>query len=167
LRLLSDSFKKSPRCFILQSLLATAAMAIILYFVKYLTQAAVVAALGASTFLAFAVPHGTTARPKKMLAGYFIGIVSGVGVSFLVGALPSSTLPGSGDFIPLTAGAVAVGLSIFLMTATASEHPPAAGVALSFAASGWTWETIGFILLFAIILSVVKKLLNRFMINLF
>ena len=75
MRLICDSFKKSPRCYILQSLLATAAMAIILCFVKYLTRTAVVAALGASTFLAFAVPHGVTSQPKKMLAGYAIGII--------------------------------------------------------------------------------------------
>jgi CBS-domain-containing membrane protein len=128
LRLLSDSFKKSPRCYILQSLLA---------------------------------------RPKKMIAGYAIGIICGMALSLLLTGLPFAVLSMDYDFIPLTAGAIAVGLSIFLMTITANEHPPAAGVALSFAVSGWEWETIGFILLFAIMLSIVKRLLGRFMVNLF
>ncbi len=142
-------------------------MAIILCFVKYLTRTAVVAALGASTFLAFAVPHGVTSQPKKMLAGYAIGIICGIALSLLLTGLPLAGLSVDYDFVPLTGGAVAVGLSIFLMTVTGNEHPPAAGVALSFAVSGWAWETIEFILLFAIILSIVKKLLARYMVNLF
>ena len=142
-------------------------MAIIFCFIKYLTQAAVVASLGASTFLAFAVPHGVTARPKKMIGGYIIGIICGILLFSLLQLWPFARLSVADDFVPLISGAIAVGFSTFLMTVTSTEHPPAVGVALGFAVGGWTWETISFILLFAIILSAVKRRLHKHMINLF
>jgi len=48
-QLIDKSFIRSPKSYIIQSLLAVAVLAIILYFVEVLTHAAVVAALGAST----------------------------------------------------------------------------------------------------------------------
>ena len=62
MQLMDKSFKRAPKSYIMQSLLAVVAVAIILYFVEVLTHAAIVAALGASAFIVFAMPHSITAK---------------------------------------------------------------------------------------------------------
>ena len=56
MHIIDKSFTTAPKSYIIQSILAVVALAIILYFVEVLTHAAIVAALGASTFVIFAMP---------------------------------------------------------------------------------------------------------------
>jgi len=68
MRIFDENFKKNPKNYILQSLLALAAMLVILSFVEILTRTAIVAALGASTFIVFAMPNSRTASPRRLTA---------------------------------------------------------------------------------------------------
>lgn len=70
MRIIDKSFIRAPGSYIIQSLLALVAVAIILYFVEVLTHAAIVAALGASTFVIFAMPHSVTAQPRRLIGGH-------------------------------------------------------------------------------------------------
>ena len=63
--------------------------------------------------------------------------------------------------------ALAVGLSIFLMTVTNTEHPPAASTALGVVAHVWSYEVVIFILLAAISLAIVRRLLRSHLRDLF
>jgi hypothetical protein len=53
------------------------------------------------------------------------------------------------------------------MTITNTEHPPAAGTALGIAAYEWSWEIAVFVLLSAIGLAIIRRLLRRFLVDLF
>ena len=77
MQLIDKSFKRAPKSYIMQSLLAVVAVAIILYFVEVLTHAAIVAALGASAFIVFAMPHSITAKSRRLIGGHIVGIISG------------------------------------------------------------------------------------------
>lgn len=64
------------------------------------------------------------------------------------------------------AGALAIGLSIFIMTITNTEHPPAAGTALGLVAHEWSYQVIIFVLLCAICLAIARRLLKNHLKNL-
>ncbi len=69
MEIFDKSFVRKPRNYIIQSLLALIAVGIILYFVEILTHAAIIAALGASTFIVFAMPNSVTAQPRRLIGG--------------------------------------------------------------------------------------------------
>jgi len=64
MHILDRKLKKTWRSYVLQSLLAALALMAILYFLDILTHAAIVAALGASAFIIFAMPKSVLARPE-------------------------------------------------------------------------------------------------------
>ena len=68
--------------------------------------------------------------------------------------------------VPSVTAALAVGLSILIMVATNTEHPPAAGVALGIVIDPWQWSAIAFVLVGALGLSVIRVILKPKMINL-
>ena len=59
-------------------------------------------------------------------------------------------------------GAIAVGIAIFIMAVTNTEHPPAAGIALGLVINTWGWMTIVFILCAIAWLTIVRKLLKPY-----
>ena len=167
LEIIDKSFTKAPKNYIVQSLLATIAIAIILYFIEGLTHAAIVAALGASTFIVFAMPHTITAQPRRLIGGHIVGLLCGLLCYYAIIVGPLGELTVNWEVIRWFAYALSVGLSIFLMTITNTEHPPAAGTALGIVTHEWTSGTIVSILLFAISLAVVRRLLRSRLKNLF
>ena len=58
---------------------------------------------------------------------------------------------------------LSVGLGILIMVMTNTEHPPAAGTALG---HGWSPSAVGFVLVGAVILSAVRIVLGRKLVNL-
>ena len=70
------------------------------------------------------------------------------------------------------AAALSVGIGIFIMVVTNTEHPPAAGTSLGLVIqccqpmAGIDWASISFILVSAIMLSAVRIALRDRMINL-
>jgi CBS-domain-containing membrane protein len=161
------SFVQKPRNYVMQSLLAMAAMMVILSFVEVLTEAAIVAALGASTFIVFAMPRSITARPRRLIGGHAVGIICGLicYYSFLTG--PLGEFSGEHQLMLWFAYALSVAISLFFMTVTNTEHPPAASTALGIVAYGCSWQTVLFVLLFAVGLSIVRRLLSSRLIDLF
>lgn len=80
--------------------------------------ALLVASMGASAVLLFAVPEGALSKPWAVFGGHV--------VSAIVGVTCAATIPnGSG------AAALAVGLSILLMSVCRCTHPPGGATALS------------------------------------
>lgn len=163
MQIIDKSFTRAPKSYIIQSLLATIAIVVILYFVEVLTHAAIVAALGASTFIVFAMPHSITAQPRRLIGGHIVGLLCGslCYYAFLTGRL--GELSANWELLTWFAYALAVGLSIFLMTITNTEHAPAAGTALGIVAHGWSYPTVVFVLVCAISLAIVRRLLRRYL----
>jgi len=142
----------------MQSLLAVVAVAVILYFVEVLTHAAIVAALGASAFVVFAMPHSITAHPRRLIGGHVVGLLCGTFCYYAFLSGPLGKLITSWEFTTLFIYALAVGLSIFLMAITNTEHPPAAGTALGIVAHAWSYQVVIFVLLCAVSLAIVRRL---------
>ena len=69
MHIIDKSFTRAPKSYIIQSLLAVIVVAVILYFVEIITHAAIVAALGSSAFIVFAMPHSITAKPRRLIGG--------------------------------------------------------------------------------------------------
>ncbi|WP_395393223.1 HPP family protein [Novosphingobium sp. BL-8A] len=90
-----------------------------------------VAPLGASAVLVFAVPASPLAQPWPVIGGDLLSAVVGIAVGKLVGD-------------PWLAGSLAVGLAIAVMMATRCLHPPGGACALlcALGATGtpaWGW----------------------------
>jgi CBS-domain-containing membrane protein len=167
MEIIDKSFIQKPKNYILQSLLALLALLVILSFIEILTQAAIVAALGASTFIVFAMPRSITAKPRRLIGGHVVGIICGLicYYAFLTG--PLGELSGEHELFLWFAYALSVALSLFFMTITNTEHPPAAATALGIVTHGCSWQTVLFILIFAIGLAIVRRLLRERLIDLF
>ena len=161
--LIDKKFKRNKKKYIVQCLMAAVSISAILISLNTFFNTAVLASFGATSFIVFAMPHQKTSNPRRLIGGYVVGIAVGAGMCCLVSALPFHE---AGWLISLS-GALAVALSIFLMTMTNTEHPPAAGVALGIALDGF--DPVGLLLIFSavLILVVVKYALRRWMINLF
>lgn len=159
MRFVDEKFRRIPLRFLAQSCLAFVAVAIIAVYLGVITNGAVVAALGASAFIVFATPNHDTAQPRRLIGGHCICIVIGLlcSMPFRFGVLPRSEVS-----IGLIAAA-AVGLAIFAMTMTDTEHPPAAGNALAFAISVRGTEHVMFILGAVICLASIHRIFRRWL----
>ena len=89
----------------------------------------VVASMGASAVLLFAVPHGPLSQPWNLFGGHLISAAIGVGIA---------------QWVPnvMVAASLAVGLSISVMYLTRCLHPPGGATGVARVASGisprWT-----------------------------
>jgi CBS-domain-containing membrane protein len=161
IEIIDKTFLKSPRHYIVQSLMAVLALIIILNFVSLFTQTVIVAVLGASTFIVFAMPGTIAAEPRRLIGGNVVGIITGVVCFYALMNPAMMNLYAQYTLMHWIPAAVSVGLSMFLMVIFNVEHPPAAGTALGLVISPWTYQTILFILLYAILLSVVKVVFRK------
>ena len=114
--------------YLYQSLLATIIIFIILLILD-IQNAVVVASIGSSAFLVFTMPHIITARPRRLIGGHIIGLLSGS---------LCALIPHTGTITSISVFALAVGISMFLMVALDFEHPPASGTALGIAMTGFS-----------------------------
>jgi len=162
MRFLDQNFKNNPRPYLFQSACASLYILLILLVLDTRQNAAIIASVGASVFLVFTTPRQYYACPKALVGGYLVGIILGVFFSwFSRSDMFSATL--SLNIRHIICGAAAVGISIFLMVITDTEHPPAAGMALSLVLSQWTPATLAFIIGAVVFLSIIKKILNPFL----
>lgn len=155
--MLDKKFRANWHSYVFQSLLAVLALIAILYFLDIMTHAAIVAALGASAFIIFAMPRSATAQPRNVIGGHIMGLIAGSSCYF---ALLYPPLGLSEKFIYIVAAALSVGLAILLMVITDTEHPPAAATALGIVAYGWSMWTVLFVLIFAVALLLARFLLR-------
>lgn len=93
--------------------------------------AVVVASMGASAVLLFAVPHGPLSQPWALVGGHTISAVIGVTCARFVP-----------DLIP--AAGLAVGLAILAMHITRSIHPPGGATALAAVVGGPQVAALGY-----------------------
>ncbi len=155
---IDEGFRQAPGHYILQTLMALATMVALVIGLGALTNGAVVAALGASAFIVFAMPKHTTAEPRRLIGGHLMCVAIGMICSIPLRLGWIESVVGQN-----VAGAVAVALAIFAMVVLDTEHPPAAGNALAFAVSPVAWEHIGFTLGAVIFLAVVRRILRNWL----
>jgi len=164
MQIFDRKLKKYLPNYILQSLLATIALTIILYFENIVTDTAIIASLGATTFIIFAMPKYTTAQPRKVIGGHIIGIIVGISCFYFASfAQNRENFFLTQDITKILIPSLSVGLSIFIMVITNTEHPPAAGTALGIVIQDWSYSTILVILITVSLLSLTKYLLRSWL----
>lgn len=114
------------------ALLAIAAtMAFSFYFLGSEGAAMLVASMGASAVLLFAVPHGSLSQPWPLVGGNLVSALVGVTCAKLVAN-------------PFVAGPLAVSLAIFAMHYLRCIHPPGGATALVAVVGGPAVQTLGY-----------------------
>ncbi|MDH4201754.1 MAG: HPP family protein [Phycisphaerae bacterium] len=142
--------------YLLQSLLATVSLFCVLIFLEQGEQV-IVASLGATAFVVFAMPNNISAQPRNVIGGHIVGLVCG-----FVGHWLLNTLPNPDYFISEAAiHALAVGLAMFIMVAFDTEHPPAAATALGAAIAGPGQRLIISVLFFSIVFTAIRLLTRK------
>ncbi len=101
---LDKKLNRSPRHFILQTLLAFASLAIILSQLGLLGRGVLVAALGSSIFVAFLTPAAYTAQARNIVGSHVLSGAIGIGFYHLMTVLPDN----HSVFILVSAASVAL-----------------------------------------------------------
>ncbi len=166
MRILDEKFKKNITRYISQCALATLTVFIVLMMLDVVTNAVIIAALGSSTFIVFTMPEAQVSKPRIMIGGYIAGVVAGSLCHYLSLWSLMEWTSFIHDSPHVVFGAMAVGLAIFLMVITDTEHPPAAGLALGLILNEWSVLTIVVVFVGIISLSVIKFILKPVLKNL-
>ena len=149
--------KENIKRYALQCSLAAAAVLMLLLVLDAVTQTVLIAALGASVFIAFAVPRSLHSGPRCLIGGYLAGILAGSLMATLNIAFEFSDVV-TAHASMVVFGALATGLAMFLMVVTKTEHPPAAALALGLVLNEWTLLTLVVVMVGVIALSICKQL---------
>ena len=149
--------RQNLKRYLLQCSLAGVVVLILLFILDAVTQTVLIAALGASTFIAFAVPRSPHSDPRHMIGGYLVGIFAGSLMGTLNLALDISD-PSVAHASMIVFGALATALAMFVMVVTKTEHPPAAALALGLVLNEWDFMTLLFIVAGIVSLSILKRL---------
>jgi CBS domain-containing membrane protein len=113
----------------------------------------VVASMGASAVLLFAVPKGPLSQPWSFMAGHLISAFVGISIAKLISD-------------PVIASAFAVSLAIFFMYLTGCLHPPGGATALTAVLGGSTIIDLGYwYMLTPVFLNIVVMLTWALIIN--
>jgi CBS-domain-containing membrane protein len=166
MRILDQKFRKNLVKYIFQCLLATLAILIILLFLDVLTETAIIASLGATAFIVFTMPYAYSSKTRPLLGGYIVGIIVGITLNTIATSTIITSLQLPQNITIAGFGAISVGIAIFVMVATDTEHPPAAGIALGLIINVWEPTTILYIIIAVILLTSLKKALKPYMLDL-
>jgi CBS-domain-containing membrane protein len=142
---IDKEFRQHWKNYVMQSILATLSVFIVLYFLS-LKHVVIIASIGATAFIIFAMPDSITAQPRNVIGGQLVGLFFG----FLFSLFPHQAL-----IYSVVVYSLAVGVSIFTMVVIDTEHPPAAGTALGVAITGITLEVFVAVSVSIILLSII------------
>lgn len=166
MRLFDPGFRKHKLRYIFQSFLAALSIFFVLVILEARENAAVIAALGASCFIVFTIPEAKISRPRFLLGGYVVGIAVGC-LCHHLSVLPfMSTLPELRALSHELFGALSVGLAVFVMSVTDTEHPPAASLALGLVLNDFSHRTLLVVLAGIISLTLIRIGFKPFLKNL-
>lgn len=149
----------------LQCGLAGLGVLLLLLVLDEVTQTVLIASLGASAFIAFAVPRSLHSDPRHLVGGYIVGLIAGTAMSLLYSLF---TLQGGWDHaVMIVFGALAISVAMFAMVVTRTEHPPAAALALGLVLNEWDLLTLVVVLVGVIGLSIIKQIVTPMLMDLF
>jgi CBS-domain-containing membrane protein len=147
-------FKKLWKFYLLQTILASLAIALII-FILGTEKIVLISAMAATTFIVFAMPKADSAQTRNVLGGHLVGLLCGGLFYYLKLYYP--------DLPPQLVYPITVGLAIFLMVALDFEHPPAAGTALSVVVNEMSLDAAIIIMTSALILSQIRYLFRHYL----
>jgi len=110
----------------------------------------VIASIGATAFIVFALPNNIAAEPKRIIGGHFLGFF--IGSCFAVFPFMHIVLFKAIWF------ALSIGFTILLMVVLDFEHPPAAGTALGMTLVGYSNSAAIAIIISVLLLTIIAYL---------
>jgi hypothetical protein len=177
LTLIDPKIRRRWRRYALQVSLATTTLNLALVIEQALAggveaRAVIVAAIAstaiASTaFVLFISPESASARASHAIGGHAWAMVVGSLLALAVDTGTGSDWITTAPVIFSIYAALGVGLTMFLMAMTNTEHPPAAGTALAIVAHGFEWELVLFVAGAVLFMVGVHRLLRRHLLDLF
>ena len=139
--------------YLYQSFFATVVIFIILLLLDR-ENAVVIASIGSSAFIIFTMPRNITARPRRLIGGHMVGLMSGS---------LCAIIPHTAALASISVYALAVGIFIFLMVALDFEHPPASGTSLGVAMTGFSVSVMLAVITSILVLSLAHRFSRRFL----
>ncbi len=155
-RLLDSKFRQNKLRYLAQTCGVAVTMLVVLLALDSVSQTVLIASLGASAFIAFAVPRSYASRPRALLGGYLVGTAVGSTLSLLSIWL-APQVGAELHTLQIVCGAIAVGLCFFIMVVMDTEHPPAVALALGYVLNDWNIITVLVVLSGILALSLVKE----------
>ena len=143
-----DKFKKLWKYYFLQTLLASCVL-LVLVLILGRDRVVIISAMGATTFIVFAMPKTVSAGTKNVIGGHLAGLISGA-IFYFIG------LPYFLEY------SLAVGIAIFLMVVLDVEHPPAAGTALAVVTHEVSLDVFVTVMVSAVVLTQCRYYLRHY-----
>lgn len=157
-----------------QTLFAMLFMFAVLFALDHVSVSSLIWAAGASSlastaFCVFGSPHARTSAPIRIFSGYVIGMISGellrlvlhVGCLSIIACKPNVPI-----HIMELAAVISVGFALVTMVLMKLEHPPAAGLAVVLVLDIREWYALIIILVAALLLTLIRWMLDKWLINL-
>ena len=157
-------FKKKFR-YISQSILASIALFTVLIIGDNFAQGAIIAGIAGTTALISFAPHSYAANTRRVVGGHSLSIIVGITSVFLISLFIVDYKTASNLIIYLNS-AISIGVLIILMGVLNCEHAPSAGCLLGLTYGGVNLNSVAFILISAITLSIIRLVLLKWIKNL-
>ncbi len=136
--------------YVLQSVLAAASVFVVLVALRQ-QHLVVAASLAATAFTVFVMPGSVTASTRNVVGGHLVGLVFGAAFALI---------PQQAALAQDAIYALAVGCAMIVMTATNTEHPPAAGTALGVVIAGFSVRLVLGVVVGVVVLAVIHRMLR-------
>jgi CBS-domain-containing membrane protein len=162
--LLDRHFLRHKEQYFAQAMLAAMALAVVLAFESTLSHVAIVTAIASSAVIIFTVPHSRQSAPRRVLGGHAVAIVIGLIAASIIHKAAGE--PYEATLLTGITASVAVGVSMLVMAASDTEHPPAAGTVLGLTLAPDPLGSGLLVILAAAALSIVRNLCRRWLIDL-
>ena len=163
-QIIDPRLKRNIQPYLFQSFLAFISLLLLLWLAgAHVARTVIIAAIGSTGFVLFATPHTANAAPRRVIGGHFIGLVIGCALALFDATSGVQQLLLNFPFLFDVEAALAVGLSMFLMAATNTEHAPAAGTALAVVVQGFSWTLVFFVASSVVVLSLIHRLLRSYL----
>ena len=107
----------------------------------------IIASIGATAFIVFAMPNNISAEPKRIIGGHLVGFFVGV----CLAVFPFMDI----IFFKGLWFSASVGITILIMVVMDVEHPPAAGTALGMTLVGYTNSSSSAIIISVVVLAFI------------
>jgi CBS-domain-containing membrane protein len=166
-RIVDPKLKGSFKRYVFQSGLAAIALFLVLAVEDaFSSSVVIVAAIGSTTFILFVTPHVSMAMPRRVIGGHIVCLTIGSVVAIFADTEAGRSILDSAPIVFELQAALAVGVGIFLMAATDTEHGPAAGTALGTVVLSFSWSLVLFVVTSVTLLSMFQTLIRSRLRNL-
>ena len=158
-----------------QPLLASVIIAMVLWGFSSQHTTNLVWALGAgaissTVYIVFGAPTCNAARMRNIIGGYFVAILCGVAIQYILtyfGFLNLPHLNASLELFGVLNAAMVVGLVLLLMSLLQCEHPPAAGLSLVVVIDMRNYKILLIIIAYVCLIAVIKWMLSNYLKDLY